>query len=157
MTRIGILIVSFFLSLQLFAQVTTNPALPKENNAVTITFDATQGNAGLKDYSGDIYAHTGVITDKSTSTSDWKYVIAPWNSNIPKAKLTRVSANIYTLEISPDIRNFYGVPVGETIKQLAFVFRSADQSKEGKATGGKDIFVTVYQEGLNVGISSSSS
>lgn len=156
MTRIGILILSFFLSLQLFAQVSTNPALPNENSAVTITFDATQGTAGLKDYSGDIYAHTGVITDKSTSTSDWKYVIAPWNSNIPKAKLTRVSANIYTLEISSDIRSFYGVPAGEMIKQLAFVFRSADQSKEGKATGGKDIFVTVYQEGLNVSISSPS-
>ena len=156
MTRIGILILSFFLSLQLFAQVSTNPALPNENSAVTITFDAPQGTAGLKDYSGDIYAHTGVITDKSTSTSDWKYVIAPWNSNIPKAKLTRVSANIYTLEISSDIRSFYGVPAGEMIKQLAFVFRSADQSKEGKATGGKDIFVTVYQEGLNVSISSPS-
>ena len=68
MTRIGILILSFLLSLQLFAQISTNPALPNENSAVTITFDATQGTAGLKDYSGDIYAHTGVITDKSTST-----------------------------------------------------------------------------------------
>jgi glycosidase len=137
-----------------FAQVTTNPTLPNENKTVTITFDATQGTAGLKDYTGDIYAHTGVITDKSTSSSDWKYVIAAWNSNIPKAKLTRITANIYTLEISPDIRSFYGVPAGETIKQMAFVFRSADQTKEGKATGGKDIFVTVYAEGLNVSISS---
>jgi glycosidase len=156
MTRIGIFILSFFLSLQLFAQVSTNPALPNENNAATITFDATQGTAGLKDYSGEIYAHTGVITDKSTSTSDWKYVIASWTSNVSKAKLIRISANIYTLEISPDIRSFYGVPAGETIKQLAFVFRSADQSKEGKATGGKDIFVTVYQEGLHVSITSPS-
>jgi glycosidase len=137
-----------------FSQVTTNPALPNDNKAVTITFDATQGTAGLKDYTGDVYAHTGVITDKSTSTSDWKYVIAAWTSNIPKAKLTRVTTNTYTLEISPDIRSFYSVPSGETIKQMAFVFRSADQTKEGKATGGKDIFATVYTEGLNVSISS---
>jgi len=136
------------------AQVTSNPALPNENKPVTITFDATQGTAGLKDYPGEIYAHTGVITDKSTSPSDWKYVIAGWTVNTPKAKLTRITSNTYSLEITPDIRSFYGVPSGEIIKQLAFVFRSADQTKEGKATGGKDIFVNVYTEGLNVSISS---
>jgi glycosidase len=136
------------------AQVTSNPALPNENKPVTILFDASQGTAGLKDYPGEIYAHTGVITDKSTSPSDWKYVIAGWTINTPKAKLTRVTSNTYSLEITPDIRSFYGVPSGELIKQLAFVFRSADQTKEGKATGGKDIYVNVYTEGLNVSISS---
>lgn len=137
-----------------FSQVSSNPALPTDNKPVTITFDATQGTAGLKDFTGDVYAHTGVITDKSASSSDWKYVIAAWNTNIPKAKMTRTGANTYTLEISPDIRTFYNVPSGETIKQLAFVFRSADGSKEGKATGAKDIFVNVYTEGLNLGIGS---
>jgi glycosidase len=136
------------------AQVVSNPALPIETKPVTITFDATQGTAGLKDYPGEIYAHTGVITDKSTSPSDWKYVIAGWTVNTPKAKLTRITSNTYSLEITPDIRSFYGVPSGETIKQMAFVFRSADQTREGKATGGKDIFVNVYTEGLNIGISS---
>lgn len=139
-----------------FAQVTTNPALPNDNKAVTITFDASQGSAGLKDFTGDVYAHTGVITDQSTSSTDWKYVIAPWTTNLPKAKLTRVTANTYTLEIAPDIRSFYGVPSGETIKQLAFVFRNSDGTKTGKATGDKDIFATVYAEGLNVSISSPS-
>jgi glycosidase len=135
-----------------FAQVTTNPALPDESMAVTITFDATQGSGGLKDFTGDVYVHTGVITNKSTSSSDWKYVIGSWGNNITQPKLTRVSPNIYTLSISPDIRSFYKVPAGETIQQMAFVFRSADATKEGKAAGGKDIFVTVYTAGLNVGI-----
>lgn len=135
-----------------FGQVTTNPALPIENLPVTITFDATQGTAGLKDYVGDVYAHTGVITDKSTSPTDWKYTIATWTTNIPKAKLTRVTANTYTLEITPDIRSFYEVPAGETIKQLAFVFRSADQTKQGKATGGLDILADVFSSGLNIAI-----
>lgn len=135
-----------------FAQVTTVPALPIESNPLTITFDATQGDAGLKDYTGDIYAHTGVITDKSTSSADWKYVIATWSTNIPSAKLTRLTANTYTLTISPDIRSFYGVPAGEIIKQLCFVFRSADQTKSGRATGGKDILIDVFSAGLNVAI-----
>lgn len=139
-----------------FAQVTTNPALPNETNSITIAFDASQGTAGLEDFTGDIYAHTGVITDKSTSPLDWKYAIANWTTNLPKARLTRVTDNSYTLDISPDIRNYYGVPAGETIKQLAFVFRSADGSKEGKASGEKDIFVTIHAEGLNVSISAPS-
>lgn len=134
------------------AQVTPSPVLPNENKPVTITFDASQGNAGLKDYTGDIYAHTGVITDKSTSSSDWKYVIAPWTTNLPKAKLSRVSANIYTLEISPDIRSFYEILPGERILQMAFVFRSGDRTREGKAVGNKDIFVNVYSDGLNISI-----
>jgi glycosidase len=137
-----------------YSQVTTNPLLPNDNKAVIIRFDATQGSAGLKDYSGDVYAHTGVITDKSSSTSDWKYVLATWSTNLPKAKCTRISSNIYTLEITPDIRNFYGVPSGELIKQMAFVFRSEDGKKEGKASGNKDIFISVFTEGLNVSISS---
>lgn len=152
--RLSIFLILFLLVFSGFAQVTTNPELPTDNKPVTITFDATQGTAGLKDFTGDIYAHTGVITDKSTSSSDWRYVIADWNVNVAKAKLTRVSANIYTLEITPDIRSFYGVPSGETIRQMAFVFRNSDGSKTGKATESKDIFATVYAEGLNVSISS---
>ncbi len=140
-----------------FAQITSNPALPNDSKPVTITFDATLGSAGLKDYTGDIYAHTGVITDQSTSAADWKYVIATWTTNIPKAKLTRVTANTYTLEITPDIRSFYAVPAGEKMKQMAFVFRSADQTKEGKATGGKDILMDVFEAGLNVAITKPSS
>ncbi|MCW0481525.1 alpha-amylase family glycosyl hydrolase [Gaoshiqia sediminis] len=140
-----------------YGQVTTTPSFAVVDQPVTIAFDATQGTAGLQDYTGDVYAHTGVITDQSTSGDDWKYVLADWEVNVEKAKMTRISANIYQLQISPDIRSFYGLPQGETIKQMAFVFRSADSSKEGKATGGKNIYVTVYQSGLNVTLSSPAS
>ena len=136
-----------------FGQVTTNPALVTENVPVTITFDATKGAGGLKDYTGDVYAHTGVITDKSTSASDWKYVLAAWAVNVDKAKMVRTAANLYTLQLTPDIRQFYGVPAGEKILKLAFVFRSSDGSKEGKDTGGKDILIDVYDAtGLSLAI-----
>ena len=151
--------ISLLFSLVLFyqftsAQVTTVPTLPIENLQVTITFDATQGDAGMKDYSGDVYVHTGVITNKSTSSTDWKYVIGAWGDNTKQPKLTRVTANTYTLQISPDIRSFYAVPAGEIIKQMAFVFRSTDGSKQGKATGSKDILIDVFSSGLNVAITS---
>ncbi len=136
------------------AQVTTNPALPVDSKPVKIIFDATQGTAGLKDYTGDVYVHTGVITDKSSSSSDWRYVVANWETNLEKAKLTRVSPNIYSLDIMPDIRSFYGVPAGEKIVKMTLVFRSGDRSREGKAAGGLDIFVNVYEEGLFVSVTS---
>ncbi|TFH47737.1 MAG: hypothetical protein E4G92_04705, partial [Bacteroidia bacterium] len=67
--------------------ITVNPAFPTSSNSVVVTFNADKGDMGLKDYSGDdVYAHTGVITDKSLSSSDWKYVIAPWGTFLPKAK-----------------------------------------------------------------------
>lgn len=126
--------------------IVTQPALPTDNIAVKVTFDATQGTAGLKDYTGDVYAHTGVITDKSTSSSDWKYVKTAWGTNTAETKLTRITTNTYELTISPDVRTYYGVPQGEKILKLAFVFRSSDSQKEGKDTGGKDIFATIYED-----------
>ncbi|WP_430931595.1 alpha-amylase family glycosyl hydrolase [Saccharicrinis sp. 156] len=132
--------------------VTSDPTIPVESDAVTITFYADQGTGGLENFTGEVYAHTGVITDQSTSGSDWKYAPA-WGDNDAKYKLTRTAANTYTLTISPNIRDYYGVPSGEKIEQMAFVFRSADKSLEGKDTGGKDIFVNVSEEILTVSIS----
>ena len=133
--------------------VTTNPSLPTDNASVTITFDATQGNAGLAGYTGDIYAHTGVITNKSTSGSDWMHVIAGWSENTTKAKMTPLGNDKYELVISPTIREFYGnVPATELIQKMAFVFRNADGSKTGKTAAGGDIFVDVYEAGLAVSI-----
>ncbi len=81
---------------------------------------------GLKDYTGDdIYAHTGVITDKSTC--GFRLEICDrclGHVNNPKVKMTKVSANVYTLTISPSISEFYGVPSADIIMKLAFVFRS---------------------------------
>lgn len=137
-----------------FSQVISSvPALPNESQSVTISFDATKGTAGLKDYTGDVYAHIGVITDKSTTSSDWKYVVAAWDANSNKAKMTRTGSNQYQLVLSPDIRQFFAVPAGEVILKVAMVFRSGVKVNtdylQGKDTGGKDIFLDVYAAGLN--------
>ena len=113
--------------------VTTTPAFPTENDEVTIIFDATKGTAGLKGFTGDVYAHTGVITDKSKDGDDWKH--APtWGDNSVKYKMTSLGNDKWQLKITPNIREYYSVEQGENVKQLAFVFRSADKSKEGKGT-----------------------
>ncbi|HDR68269.1 MAG TPA: T9SS type A sorting domain-containing protein [Bacteroidaceae bacterium] len=136
--------------------VTTEPAFPTKEDAVTVYFDATQGNQGMMDYTGDVYAHTGVLTTESTAGNDWKYVKTKWGENTPETKLTRVSANLYSLAIAPSIREFYGVPETDTITHMAYVFRSPDNAYTGRDVGGADIFVEVYGEGLNINIVSPS-
>ncbi|MFZ4796448.1 MAG: alpha-amylase family glycosyl hydrolase [Bacteroidia bacterium] len=144
-----IFLIFFFISfshLKLKAQIVTiSPGFATaETNNVILTFNADLGTAGLLNQSV-IYAHTGVITNLSTANSDWKYVLTNWTTNLPKALLTRVgTTNAYTLNIG-NIRTYYGVPIGEQILKLAMVFRNADGSKEGKATGGADILVDINQ------------
>lgn len=150
--KLNIFVLLFFLFIQgLLGQIiVTQPAIPVENQTVTIIYDATKGTAGLKGFTGDVYAHTGVITNKSTSGSDWKYVKTSWGQNTTATRLSRIGTDLYQLVIGPTIRSYYGVPAQDEILKMAFVFRSADSSKEGKDTGGTDIFVDVYKEGFIV-------
>ena len=136
--------------------IDTDPAFPIENIPVTIQFNAAFGNGGLFDYTGDVYAHTGVITNLSTNSSDWKYVKTNWGVNTPETKLTRTGPNTYSITIS-NIRSFYGVPASEQIKKISFVFRSDVEQPGGyylehKNADGSDIFVDVYSLALNVKI-----
>ncbi|MDD4971689.1 MAG: alpha-amylase family glycosyl hydrolase [Paludibacter sp.] len=152
-----ILLVSVWCSGQL---VSTNPQFVTQDGGVTeITFDAASslGNLGLKGYTGDVYAHVGVITSASTSSSDWKYVVTPWPStsnlalaNTAKNKLTSLGNDKWKLTISPTIRSYFGVPTTETILKIALVFRNADGTKQEKTSSGGDIFVDMVQAGLNV-------
>lgn len=149
--------ITIFLTLLLFqltnAQiVTTDPVISVASDMVTVYFDATLGTAELMDYEGEVYAHTGVLTESSSGGSDWKYVKTEWGTNTDETKMTRVSSNLYSIEITPSVREYYGVPPEEKITHLAFVFRSSDNSREGKDDGGKDIFVPLFEEGLTISI-----
>lgn len=144
---LSFLLISTLLAAQV---VTTTPALPQVTDAITIHFNALEGSAGLADYTGDIYAHIGVITEKSTGDTDWRYVKAEWSVNRPDCKLTRVSANAYTLQISPNPHDFFACPSDEKIIKIAMVFRGATGSPEGKGVGSSDIFATIYEAGLNI-------
>ncbi len=153
--RIGFITTLLFLAVITKAQlITATPPFPTSSDQVIITFDATQGSGGLAGYNGTVYAHTGVITDQSSSGSDWKYVKADWGVNIPDCKMVKIGADLWQLTISPAIRDYYGVPANETIEKMAFVFRSEAQVNgqwlEGKTSTGGDIFYDVSTSGLNV-------
>lgn len=147
-------LLSFFAFLSLNAQIiTTNPSIltADYNGVIEIVYDASLGTAGLINYTGSdgIYAHTGVITNYSTSDSDWKHAPA-WGDNSAKYQLTSLGDNKWLLLITPNMVGYYGLTTGEIVEKLAFVFRNGLKTLEGKDTGGKDIFVPVYQAGLNV-------
>ena len=132
--------------------IVTIPVYPTDLDSCTVTFNATKGSGGLANFTGPIYAHTGVITNLSASSSDWRYVIANWNQNIPKALMTSLGNNLYKITLLPSIREFYGVPQNETIQKLAFVFRNSDGSKTGREANGGDIFADVYPARTSVTI-----
>jgi glycosidase len=145
--------------------VTTNPQfVTQDGGAVEITFDATLGSGGLNNFTGDVYAHIGVLTNLSTGPTDWKYAVTPWPNqtnqslaNTAKNKLTPLGGNKYKLTLSPSVRAFFGVPASETIQKIAVVFRNADGTKEGKTSTGGDIFIDVFAAGLNVAFTNPSS
>ena len=145
-----------FLAAPLFliAQIIwTDPVFPTPSQAVTVYFDATKGTGGLANCNCDVYVHTGLITSKSTSPTDWKYTFTDWGVANDAWKMTPVEGkpNQYSYEIQPNIKEKYGITdPNEEIQKLAFVFRDANGSKEGKASGGGDIFYDVYADDLEL-------
>ncbi len=135
---------SIFFGNILFGQIIiTDPPFPTDMDEVILTFDAT--TTALEGYTGDVYTHTGVIIEGSP---DWKYVIGSWGNNQTQPQLTSLGNNLYELLISPNIRDFYGVNENDTIRKMAFVFRSSDAN-----TQTADLFVDVFETGLCIIIS----
>ena len=131
--------------------VTSEPANPTVNDSIIIYFDATKGNQGLKDFAGPVYAHTGVLTDESISSSEWKYVVTNWGEDTPETQLSQVETNLWKLVIGYP-RVYYNIPENVKVTHLAFVFRSSQQSGggylEGKDVDNKDIFLELYEPGI---------
>ena len=127
--------------------IETVPAFPTEDQPVTIIFDASEAErSDLVGFTGDVYAHTGVIISQQDQNSGaWSYVKTDWGENTPETRLTSLGNNRWELEIE-NIREYYGVPASvNRIFQLTFVFRSGDTSRQTE-----DLFVNIYQEGLLV-------
>ncbi len=124
--------------------VITTPAFPIETDSVTITYDASKGSAGLINCACDVYIHIGLITNLSTSNTDWKHVFTTWGQVNNAWKMTSLGNNSYTYKLAPSLRSAFNVLAGETIQKLAMVFRNGDGSKTGKDNGGNDIFAPIY-------------
>ena len=127
------------------AQVTTNPLIiPKGyTGEVIITFDPKGGNGGMATAT-KCFAHTGLITSESKSNGDWKHTVSDWRAE-DTPELTQVGDK-WQLTI-PNMYEFYGVDNTTEILAMAFVFHDGKGgSKEGKATGNKDILIFLGED-----------
>lgn len=144
---------AIFLTFQVssFAQtVTFEPSFATQNDTLTLTFDATKGNGELIGFTGDVYLHTGVITDKSSNSTDWKYTQSTWDSYPQKLKTTPLGDNKWEFKYPSSVREFYAVAAADEVLEVTLLFRgtndgSGNPDKVGRAAGGGDIFLELFQ------------
>jgi hypothetical protein len=126
-----------------------SPQFASASDNIVITVDANFGNKGLLNHtSGDVYVHTGVITNLSTGAGNWRYVKFNQNFNQPNAALQAayLGDNKWQFTIT-NIRDYYGVPENESIQKIAILFRSGNGSKKQANTDGSDMYIPVYAAG----------
>lgn len=125
--------------------IETEPSIVTLGQPITVYFNSDEDTGELKNYTGDVYTHTGVILEGS---SNWVNVIGDWSNNTNQPELTYLGDYRYKLEITPSIEEFYPNMTGdEDVVKLAFVFRDASADLQTA-----DLFVDVYEAGLNVTI-----
>ncbi len=149
MKRYLLLLVLFCAALSSNAQrlLSWSPEFPIENSILNITIDCNKGNQGLLNFesgnSANIYVHVGVLTNLSTGPSDWKYVKFAWGTTDPLAKATPLGSNKYQYTIT-NIRSFFGVPAGETIKKVNVIFRNGPGTLKQVNSDNSDMYLPVY-------------
>lgn len=146
--RPSLLALLFSIVINASAQTLTwTPAFPLATDNISVTMDATKGNLGLFNYTpaSDVYVHTGVITNLSTTSSDWKYVKfnQAFNQTNPSLQAISLGNNQWKFDIT-NIRNYYGVPANETILKIAILFRSGNGSAVQRNTDGSDMYIPIY-------------
>lgn len=119
--------------------VRTIPEYPKLTDTVQIVFDASQGNAALKNFSGDVYFHAGLITASSQDENDWKFVVGDWGKPDARVKMKPLGGNLFVAKIWPSA--FFGVAADLKVNRLALVFRNEDGTIVGKTKDEQNIFV----------------
>ena len=125
-----------------FAQtIWLKPESPAVSDSVTLYFNAAQGNKALIDLPGNVYIHTGVITNKSVDSHDWKYVIGNWGKDDKSLLMKREDKNLYSFRFV--INSFYKLRPDDIVNQLVYVFRNLDGSLVGKTKENEDITVPV--------------
>ena len=129
--------------------LTWTPAFAKDNDNITITVDATKGNQGLMGFSGNVYVHVGVITSLSTSGANWLYVPFTWGTTIVAAQANPAGTNKWSYTIN-NIRSFFNVPAGETIRKIAILFRDGPGNTVQRNSDGSDMYVPVYDNSIAV-------
>jgi len=147
---IGLVITAVFAFNSLNAQfLQVTPRFPTRTERVTITYDASLGNAALLNVAPPVYCHTGLVTSSSATPNDWKNTQGIWGTADNEVLMTPIGNNKYT--ISFNIDSFYSDYTSDTIYDLAFVFRNTDGSIVGRNADGSNIMLPIYSDSFQMG------
>lgn len=143
---INVLLFSVLFLNQSIAQVVTfTPSFATQRDSLKVIFNASEGNRGLENFTGDVFLHTGVITSESTNDTDWKYIPFGWETNDPSVQATSLGNNKWEFTYKPSIREFFEVTdPNEQIEKVAIVYKGVQGGSivaEGKDVGNTDIFI----------------
>jgi glycosidase len=127
--------------------VYTDPAIAVLGKPLKIFLNTALvlSDPSFTNYAGDIYAHTGV----TVGGVDWQHVIGAWPNNSTQPHLKYNGNHIYELDITPDVKTFYGLSSAEVPTKISIVFRNSDGSIQTRP----DIFINVYDLKLNTAFS----
>ncbi len=133
-----------------------SPSFIQESSTpIEIIVDATKGNAGLLNYTPttDVYVHTGVITNLSTSSTDWKHAPFTWATTPANGQCVYLGNNKWKFTITGGLRSFYNITnASEKVLRIAILFRNGAGTKVQRNTDGSDMYIPVYDAALNVRI-----
>ncbi len=128
--------------------VRTEPEVFTIDDSVTIFYNANYGNKALRNFREDIFLYAGVITQASTSETDWKNVTpSHWAAFPESSRLTRsaTDSNVYSIRILP--RSYFNIPTGTFVKSLKMLFRNNGAILVGRETRNADIAYPVKTQG----------
>jgi 1,4-alpha-glucan branching enzyme len=96
-----------------------------------------------------------VITNKSTSSSDWLHVPSwsVWGTTPPQGQATYLGNNKWSYTITGGLNNFFNITdPTEVIQKIAILFRSGNGAQKQANSDNNDMFVPVYGSNLAVRI-----
>jgi hypothetical protein len=130
-------------------ELTSVPAFPQDTSSVTITVNCNLGNQGLLNVDTGVYAYMGLITDSSTTSSDWRYVPSncSWGVANAAVRATYLGNNQFSFTI-PHIRSYFGVPAAEIIYKIAILFWGDAGAIAQRNADASNMYVPVYTTAL---------
>ena len=115
----------------------TDPAVPDADQPCTV-FYRPAATDDFYGYTEDLYAH---IWLKDINGIDVPGCGTTWGDNDPKYKFTNVGTNLWSLTLSPTIREWFGS--GETPLQTIGIIARTESTLDGEKIQTGDNFITV--------------
>ena len=129
--------------------------IQETSNTISITCDANLGNKGLLNYTPttDVFVHIGCITTASVNSSDWKGSKFTWATTTAPSNAIYLGSNKWRFTITGGLRNYFNITnPAEKIIRIAILFRNGAGTKVNRNADGGDMYVPVYDNGINTRI-----